>query len=1451
MRRVRIYPTLNIADLKRHLFGYTSSAQPTLLYLIIIFLVIMPKVLFGQTREDQVPEYEFLFGKSLPTVRATLFPPSANTDDLTIAIATDPVGNVYTLTFGKGVEKRDADGNLLDGNFINGLNSPTDIAVDEDGLIYIADFEAAGEDFRDNGRILIFDSTGTLIETIYTSYFRPMGIAVDEENLYVAEYNDGKQGPESTPSGQVRIVNKTTVVEEAMTTAVEMPFRIAVNSKGDVFVAQAGAEDEVVIFNQELSRIGQLEGVVSPGSIEIDVFDYIHVIEYAGLIDFTRFLNMETKELLEMAEKIDQGIEEEKFGIKIFSPNLTFQKFYKERIDFPVDIAFNSCDRMYVNNAMLYGNSTFLGYIPEKMEFDLEIYARTPSADVTDPVAACVGTHTINVPPGETVILEPDALDNGSWDQCGEVTLSLSKDSFTEEDVGQVTTMLTVTDEQGQTSSCSVTVVVNVEEIADNEAPVFKNCVNVEFSADPGECGAVVNFEKPLATDNSGGVVVTQIAGMTPGSFFELGSHPVKFEARDAAGNVASCEFQVIVTDNEAPKFTTCIDNEVHYIEPVDGVYRVPDYRNDVSVRDNCTSVQEIRLTQSILPGTEITEGTYIHIFAYDEYGNESVSCSFEVALSPAEPSFECASAEGETVKVDENCQYEQRDFSHLIINEKNFVDGITTEQTEVLDGDTLNVKIRVYHGEANDPDKTFIGECVFEIPVVDQNLPQILSCDASEVIVSMSSGESYEIPDFSSRITGADNCSFEIVQSPSPGTRITETETVKLWLEDPAGNRSSTTCEFKVILQEKEPLMITSCPETDQLTLGENCEAELPDYTQQVETDGEPVTLAQLPAPGSVITGRTEVKITATGSSGETDSCTFWVELEDDMPPAITCITELSFSYDPEFGYEVPDLSSMLEISDNCGFSVRQVPAPGTVISNSQEIEIVAVDMAGNQTLCSFQLNLQATSSFLINCPKAQTGFLEENCAVEVPDFRSKTQVTNPDAVVTQNPPPGTLVTSRTTIEMIATSGDLRATCQFDFEVVDNLKPEISCTPISINLDAEGTATITPEMLAQFEDNCGIVQAEVSKSSFTEEHLGSQPVTVTVRDAAGNENQCVTTVQVEPYEGISEGFKCPEPTTIALKSNGELNISVYYPGEAELEFEISQSHFTCADIGTHTLTITYTGDFNGTCEAELTVIDDTPPEIVCLEEYTLTLNSEGKAVVKAEDLLSKAYDNCGIADAVLSRNAFSTADIGQQEISLTVTDQSGNVSTCLVPLQVRAYEASPDPFTCVEALTLELDPEGHAKLNPRDLFSGGASVQFSVDKEEFTCEDLGTTIVTLTYSTPEESGSCQIPVTIIDPEERCNAGPVEPPLEEVFLLLYPNPNEGIFNITGTRKIILERAEVFDARGRFLFARKLEKPDGPKMVYRFDLTEFQSGVYTIKLYAKDEIFIRRAIIRNE
>jgi hypothetical protein len=136
----------------------------------------------------------------------------------------------------------------------------------------------------------------------------------------------------------------------------------------------------------------------------------------------------------------------------------------------------------------------------------------------------------------------PTALDN-----CGIVNIATTNQPNSLFKVGVTTVTYTASDSKNNKSTCSFTVTIKRTITAcsnDTVKPVFTTCpANITVSTT--STSAVTQWTAPTATDNCStpSLSTTYIAG----SSFPIGTTAVVYTAKDAAGNLNYCRFNVIV----------------------------------------------------------------------------------------------------------------------------------------------------------------------------------------------------------------------------------------------------------------------------------------------------------------------------------------------------------------------------------------------------------------------------------------------------------------------------------------------------------------------------------------------------------------------------------------------------------------------------------------------------------------------------------------------------------------------------------------------------------------------------------------------------------------------------------------------------------------------------------------------------------------------------------------
>ncbi|HEY3387341.1 MAG TPA: hypothetical protein VGK46_12575, partial [Saprospiraceae bacterium] len=86
-------------------------------------------------------------------------------------------------------------------------------------------------------------------------------------------------------------------------------------------------------------------------------------------------------------------------------------------------------------------------------------------------------------------------------------------------------------------------------------------------------------------------------------------------------------------------------------------------------------------------------------------------------------------------------------------------------------------------------------------------------------------------------------------------------------------------------------------------------------------------------------------------------------------------------------------------------------------------------------------------------------------------------------------------------------------------------------------------------------------------------------------------------------------------------------------------------------------------GNFSETT-ASFTIVDDTNPTALC-QNITIILDSDGNASIDGEDIDAGSSDACSEVSLVASPASFDCDDVGENIVTLTVTDECDNSSSC------------------------------------------------------------------------------------------------------------------------------------------------------------------------------------------
>jgi len=331
--------------------------------------------------------------------------------------------------------------------------------------------------------------------------------------------------------------------------------------------------------------------------------------------------------------------------------------------------------------------------------------------------------------------------------------------------------------------------------------------------------------------------------------------------------------------------------------------------------------------------------------------------------------------------------------------------------------------------------------------------------------------------------------------------------------------------------------------------------------------------------------------------------------------------------------------------------------------------------------------------------------------------------------------------------------------TCTTQVTVVDTIAPIALCKTDEVrHLDEDGEVSLVLDSASY--DNClsGLTIWQ-SQDILTCEDLGTTDYTLFVEDASGNRDTCQTTVAL--LDTIHPVAECTDQT-VFLNSVGSVAITANSLDAGSTDncglnaLSINRAVFGCGDLGQKTVTLTVTDHAGNTdqCSSTITIRDTVSPIALC-RPVTLYLDDQGQVTLQPEMVDNQSRDNCGpVGNVLLSQYVFDCTDVGPQQVTLSATDPSGNVSTCTANVTI-VDTLSPDPV-CADPV-IYLNDRGVATLPssmvwPVRLDHCGDTLSVSLDQNRFTCSDLGTQTVQLTVVDKRgNEGGCSSTVTIRD----------------------------------------------------------------------------------------------------
>tara|TARA_A100000171_G_scaffold52635_2_gene72052 strand:- start:831 stop:2759 length:1929 start_codon:yes stop_codon:yes gene_type:complete len=163
-------------------------------------------------------------------------------------------------------------------------------------------------------------------------------------------------------------------------------------------------------------------------------------------------------------------------------------------------------------------------------------------------------------------------------------------------------------------------------------------------------------------------------------------------------------------------------------------------------------------------------------------------------------------------------------------------------------------------------------------------------------------------------------------------------------------------------------------------------------------------------------------------------------------------------------------------------------------------------------------------------------------------------------------------------------------------------------------------------------------------------------------------------------------------------------------------------------------------------------VLETVPPVARCMAPFSVDLGVSGEVFISPEMIDNGSTDNSGEVTLSLDVTSFDCSDLGDNTVTLTVTDPSGNTDQCTTMITVT--DTTAPTVTCLTSFTVLLDETGTGTVAATTIDNGsfdacGIATR-TLDKTTFDCTDLGDTTVTLTVTDVNgNSAMCTTTVTV------------------------------------------------------------------------------------------------------
>ncbi len=951
--------------------------------------------------------------------------------------------------------------------------------------------------------------------------------------------------------------------------------------------------------------------------------------------------------------------------------------------------------------------------------------------------------------------------------------------------------------------------IITVGTVSENEAPTIVTCpagqtvdiaqaVNLTIEAtddgnpDPPGALTIIPTGVPAFltfTDNGDGTAT--LVG-TPGCADADQAYPMSFVANDGELDSEPCAFTLTVNpDTEDPVITCPADIAIECDESTD-----PANTGSATADDNCDEDVEITYSDATAAGDCPQDMVITRTWtATDDAGNTAtcdqtitvddttppvITCPPDIAVECGDPTDPAAL--GEATATD-NCGAVTISFGDVT------TPGACPGQYTIT---------RTWTAEDECGNITSCDQTI----TVDDSTDPVITCPPDAVAEC---GDPVD-PAALGEATATDACDAEVDITyddvMDPGTCPGEYVISRTWTAtDDCGNTA--TCVQTITVEDTTPPVLSECPESIEV----ECDA-IPAPPEITATDacGEEVTVTFDEVVDGAIITRTW---TATDACNNSTECVQVLTVVDTTPPEITCPPNIAISdtdpTDPSFTGEATAV-------DNCDQEVV-ITYDDVVTTGQIERTWTATDNNANSESCVQIITITEENlpPAFTNCPEAPVELTEGDSFEYTPTYGDPNgdQVTLTAEMVPASANwDGTTFSWDTgcddagsyTVRFIVSDSELADTCEVVINVADDpVMLMVDPTELTFNYQVGG-AMPAAQQVEVTNSGCGEVNVGHSAS---EDWLSATPPDLTTpgtfdvtvdpssltpgqytaqldfmevpagQKLSGNGAFVLVTLNIADEDNVAPEITCPDDIAVNVGDMIELAVSATDANDDPLTLRAEMMGgdpipgFTDNGDGTGMLStialcdympsitvcfIAADDDLADTCCVTVTVMDATPPDLICPADFELS--ADGNCMAELPAVVIEAADNCD-QDLTIEMEpaAGEMLGLGETIVSVSATDDAGNSSSC--DFTVTVVDNTAPTITCPDDITV-----------PDDGSGTGSTVDFTVTAED-NCEvesltgdyqsgdffPTGTTEVSYTAEDAAgNSASCSFFVTVEEP---------------------------------------------------------------------------------------------------